>query len=108
MRVLQVIEATLGGTRRYLEDISEALGVGEAYGLVYSLDRADDAFLGLLEKLRGAGWSLYELDMQRSIKPLHDIRCAFALRAVYRAFAPDVVNAHSSRPVRSRASRRWA
>jgi glycosyltransferase involved in cell wall biosynthesis len=97
MRALQVMEATLGGTRRYLEDVSEALGPGERYGLVYSLHRADDAFTALLEKLRSRGWSLFELDMQREIKPLHDLKCAFELQAIYRSFRPDVVNAHSSK-----------
>lgn len=97
MRVLQVMEASLGGTRRYLEDISAALGSGEQYGLVYSLHRADDAFVALVEKLRGRGWRLFELDMQREIKPLHDIRCTFALQRIYRSFEPDVVNAHSSK-----------
>lgn len=97
MRALQVMEATLGGTRRYLEDVSEALGSGEQFGLVYSLHRADDAFTVLLDKLRRRGWRLFELDMRRDIQPLHDFKCALQLRAIYRSFEPDVVNAHSSK-----------
>jgi glycosyltransferase involved in cell wall biosynthesis len=97
MRVLQIMEATLGGTRRYLEDVSEALGEGSRHGLVYSLHRADDAFMTLLAKLRRANWHLYELDMRREISPLHDVRCAFALRQIYQQFKPDVVHAHSSK-----------
>ena len=97
MRVLQVMEATLGGTRRYLEDVSEALGAGDCYGIVYSLHRADGAFMLLLEKLRRAGWQLFELDMRREIRPGHDFKCTLALQNIYRSFKPDVVHAHSSK-----------
>jgi len=97
MRVLQVMEATLGGTRRYLEDVSEALGTGANNGLVYSLHRADRAFITLLDKLRADGWNLFELDMRRAINPMHDAKCAAELQRIYRTFRPDVVHAHSSK-----------
>jgi glycosyltransferase involved in cell wall biosynthesis len=97
MRILQVMEATLGGTRRYLEDLADALGDGEENGLVYSLHRADTGFMPLLERLRAARWRLFELDMQREIAPATDLRCALALRGIYRRFAPDVIHAHSSK-----------
>jgi glycosyltransferase involved in cell wall biosynthesis len=97
MRVLQVLEASLGGTRRYLEDVSDSLGDGENNGLAYSLDRADGGFLRLLEKLRCAKWSLFEVDMRREIRPVHDAKCAAELRRIYRLFRPDVVHAHSSK-----------
>jgi glycosyltransferase involved in cell wall biosynthesis len=96
-RVLQVIEASLGGTRRYLEDVFGALGDGPHNGLVYSLHRADGAFLRLLENLRKAGWTLYEVDMRRNINLGHDLACTRALRGIYRSFRPDVVHAHSSK-----------
>jgi len=96
-RVLQVVEATLGGTRRYLEDVFDALGEGPDNGLAYSLHRADAGFLRLLEKVRGAQWTLFEVDMHRNINPRDDLACAIALRAVYRSFKPAVVHAHSSK-----------
>jgi glycosyltransferase involved in cell wall biosynthesis len=96
-RVLQVIESTLGGTRRYLEDVFDALGPGPHNGLAYSLHRADTGFLELLERIRSAGWTLYEIDMHRRIDPIHDAACVFAMRKVFRQFRPDVVHAHSSK-----------
>jgi glycosyltransferase involved in cell wall biosynthesis len=96
-RVLQVLEATLGGTRRYLENVFDALGDGPQNGLVYSMRRADSGFLALLEKLRGAGWMLFELEMQRSIEPRSDFACVRQLQKIYRSFRPDVVHAHSSK-----------
>jgi glycosyltransferase involved in cell wall biosynthesis len=96
-RVLQVIESTLGGTRRYLEDIFGALGPGPQHGLVYSLHRADAGFLDLLERIRAAGWTLFEVDMHRRIDPRHDAACVLAMRKIFRTFRPDVVHAHSSK-----------
>jgi glycosyltransferase involved in cell wall biosynthesis len=97
MRILQVMEATLGGTRRYLEDVSQALGNGSENGLVYSLHRADAAFIKLLDNLRRAGWTLFEVDMRRAIHPIHDAKCAAQLQRIYRQYQPDVVHAHSSK-----------
>jgi glycosyltransferase involved in cell wall biosynthesis len=96
-RILQVMEATLGGTRRYLENMFYALEDGPQNGLVYSLHRADSGFLDLLERMRAAGWTLFEIDMRRRIDPLHDAACVIAMRNVYRSFRPDVVHAHSSK-----------
>jgi glycosyltransferase involved in cell wall biosynthesis len=97
VRVLQVLEATLGGTRRYLEDVFTALGGGNGNGLAYSLRRADAPFIALLESLRSAGWQLFEVDMRREISPLHDLQRARELQKIYRSFRPDVVHAHSSK-----------
>jgi glycosyltransferase involved in cell wall biosynthesis len=96
-RVLQVLEATLGGTRRYLENVFDALGDGPENGLVYSLHRADGEFIRLLERLRAAGWTLFEVDMRRPIDPLRDLKCALAVRDIYLSFKPDVVHAHASK-----------
>jgi glycosyltransferase involved in cell wall biosynthesis len=96
-RVLQVIEATLGGTRRYLEDVFGALGDGDRFGVAYSLHRADAGFTMLLDALRAAGWQLFEIDMRRRIDPRRDAASVIALRNVYRTFRPDVVHAHSSK-----------
>lgn len=96
-RVLLVLEATLGGTRRYLEDIFDALGGGSHVGLAYSLHRSDASFGSLLERIRSAGWQLFEIDMHREIEPRNDFACVLALRRVYAQFKPDVVHAHSSK-----------
>jgi glycosyltransferase involved in cell wall biosynthesis len=97
VRVLQVLEASLGGTRRYVENVFGALGEGSNNGLVYSLHRADSAFMELLEELRDAKWQLFEVDMRREVHPGHDLRSVKALRRVYRSFKPTVVHAHSSK-----------
>jgi glycosyltransferase involved in cell wall biosynthesis len=97
MRVLQVIEASLAGTRRYLEDVFTVLGDGSHNGIVYSLHRADDGFRALVNRMRGAGWTLFEVDMRRHVDLRHDLANARTLQDVYRRFRPDVVHAHSSK-----------
>jgi glycosyltransferase involved in cell wall biosynthesis len=97
IRVLQVIEASLGGTRRYIENVFGALGEGPNNGIAYSLHRADAAFLSLLGELRTARWQLFEIDMRREIHPFNDAKSVLDLRKVYRDFRPTVVHAHSSK-----------
>lgn len=98
MRVLQVLEATLGGTRRYLEDVFAAC-TDEIHtcGLAYSTARADASFFDLLERMRSAGWQTYDLDFRREIDMRRDLRHAYRLRRVLESFQPDVVHAHSSK-----------
>ncbi len=95
MRILHVLEATLGGTRRYLDDVMSA-NLDAEMGLVYSLDRADVQFADFLERARHAGWHLFEIPMHRSVGS-RDVPAALALRGVMSRFEPDVVHAHSSK-----------
>ncbi|GAC1305534.1 MAG: glycosyltransferase [Vulcanimicrobiaceae bacterium] len=98
MRILQVIEATLGGTRRYVEDVFEACsGRDVVNGIVYASARADDGFLALLERMKAAGWHVYHLDLRRAIDLRGDLARARELRSIFERFAPDVVHAHSSK-----------
>src|ERR1700722_6077954 len=71
-RVLHVIEASLGGTGHYMADVLAA-GVDAETGLVYSSRRADLAFGSFLERAAQAGWKLYDVEMEREIRPLRDL-----------------------------------
>lgn len=96
MRILHVLEATLGGTRRYLDDIITA-NVDAEMGLAYSLTRADQQFAGVLERAERAGWHLFEVSMQRVVSLRGDTVAALELREAISRFEPDVVHAHSSK-----------
>jgi glycosyltransferase involved in cell wall biosynthesis len=95
-RVLHVLEASLGGTGHYMADVLAA-GIDAETGLVYSSKRADLAFGSFLERAARAGWKLYDVEMEREIRPLRDLRSAVGLRRVLAAFKPDIVHAHSSK-----------
>jgi glycosyltransferase involved in cell wall biosynthesis len=98
VRVLQVLEATLGGTRRYLEFVCAHLDPATVeLGLAYSPTRAEPAFLALVDRCRRQGVALFAVPMARAIRPFADLRGAMALRRVVQKFRPEVVHAHSSK-----------
>jgi glycosyltransferase involved in cell wall biosynthesis len=96
--VLHVLEATLGGTRQYLDDLARAArSLPLRMGLVYSTERADEAFTGTPERLRAAGWRTVELPMCRAVKPLRDCRAALQLRRLLAGVRPRLLHLHSSK-----------
>ena len=98
MRVLHVLEATLGGTLRYLENIAEvSQSDGLVSGFAYGVSRADSRLVPFLKNVRDKGWSTYEVDMRREINPPNDFRALLHLRRAISDFAPDIVHAHSSK-----------
>jgi glycosyltransferase involved in cell wall biosynthesis len=97
MRVLHVMEATIGGTRRHLVDV--VLGQVAA-GLDVHVTAACERhaeFRGDLERLARAGVDVQELPMVREIEPLTDFAHVRALTKRVRSVRPDVVHTHSSK-----------
>lgn len=98
MRVLQIIEATLGGTLRYLENIAAATEEsGLQLGLAYGTHRSDSRLAPLLKKVEAAGWCTYKIDMRREVEPWRDLNALLNLRKVIRDFQPDIIHCHSSK-----------
>jgi glycosyltransferase involved in cell wall biosynthesis len=98
LRVLHVLEATLGGTLRYMENIVEATeGLDLVSGFAYGTARADSRLKPLLECISTLGWSSYPVDMIRQVEPLHDLTACIRLRQVFAHFAPDIIHCHSSK-----------
>ena len=98
LRVLHVLEATLGGTLRYMENIVEATeGLNLVSGFAYGTARADSRLKPLLERISRLGWSSYPVDMRREVRPWHDLKAWFQLRLAVTHFAPDIIHCHSSK-----------
>lgn len=99
LRVLHVLEPTLGGTKRYIEDVFYSLKNTNKLklGLIYSLNRSEPSFLLLLEKLRKNGVELFEVSMVRSISPISDLQAALKIRAIIKKFKPNIIHCHSSK-----------
>ncbi len=96
-RVLQVLEATIGGTRRHLRELT--LGMRQAgwqVDVAYALGR-DSGFARDLQIFRRQGVGLHEVPMRRRPAPLEDWRAVARLRALLRQLRPDLVHAHSSK-----------
>ncbi|WP_433969456.1 glycosyltransferase [Tunturiibacter gelidiferens] len=97
-RVLHVLEATLGGTLRYMENIADATdGLDIVSAFAYGTARADSRLGPFLKRISNHGWTCYPVDMRREVKPWTDLKAWFQLRCAVDHFAPDIIHCHSSK-----------
>ena len=97
LRVLHVMESTIGGTRRHLSDV--ALGLA-ARGLdvhVVAAAERQAAMRDDLARLAHAGVHVVELPMVRQVSPGRDVRHLVALERLLADLRPDIVHTHSSK-----------
>lgn len=97
MRVLHVMECTIGGTRRHLVDVvlgQRALGL-DVHVTASTLRQPD--FEDDLKRLERAGAVVTRLPMVRAIAPGRDARHGAFLRRQLERVRPDVVHTHSSK-----------
>lgn len=97
LRVLHVMESTIGGTRRHLRDVAAVQArAGHQVHVVAAALRMPEV-RGDFEQLRELGIDVRELPMVRSIQPAVDARHLGQLRRILREVRPDVVHTHSSK-----------
>jgi glycosyltransferase involved in cell wall biosynthesis len=97
IRLLHVLEATVGGTRRHLLDLCLGLPREQFDQHVVCSVLRDERFLQDIETLRGAGIEVTVLPMRRDISPLADGQCLRQLRGIMAQWRPDIVHGHSSK-----------
>ncbi|MGI6495967.1 MAG: glycosyltransferase [Kiritimatiellia bacterium] len=98
LHLLLVLEATEGGTRRHVRELSlEMLRRGFRVSLAVSTGRDPDFGRQDIPLLRDAGADVLVLPMQRGIAPFRDMACVRRLRAWMRRHRPDLVHTHSSK-----------
>lgn len=97
VRLLQILEATIGGTRKHVLQILKYLP-RDSYelSLVCSTLR-DPSFVEDIEALRADGVNVTVIQMTREINPLADFRALFELARHMREHSVDVVHTHSSK-----------
>ena len=96
-RVLQVLEATIGGTRRHLRELALGMqGAGWRVDVAYGLGR-DPGFARDLARFQMRGIGTHVLPMVRRPAPLSDAAAVNRLAALLRQLAPDLVHAHSTK-----------
>lgn len=96
--VLQVLEATEGGTRRHLRDLVSALDP-QAFRAVLAVSCGREAAF-LTDDVPGyaaRGVPVHEVPMRRGIAPASDLLSLAQLVRVIRCVRPDVVHAHSAK-----------
>lgn len=97
MRVLHIIEATIGGARRHVVDACRGLAQrGVSTSLVCAALR-EPAMRRDMAELAALGVEVRELPMLRAIRPHVDLGHVFALRSTLRELRPDIVHTHSSK-----------
>lgn len=97
VKVVQVVEAMLGGIRQHVIDIVENLDTDkyENY-LIYSPGRADKAFFDEIGKLQKCATLIACDEMQRELG-INDFGACRALIKHFKVIKPDIVHCHSSK-----------
>lgn len=96
-RVLQILEATIGGTRRHLRELSLGLaGNGWQVDVACALGR-DPGFARDLALFAARGIGVHLTPMRRRPAPAEDRRAVARLGELMRRLQPDLVHAHSSK-----------
>ena len=97
IRLLHVLEATVGGTRRHLLDLCQNLPRERfQQHLVYSSIRSA-GFESDAQRLREAGIEATPLPMRREIEPAEDWHCLQALTRIIQERQPQIVHGHSAK-----------
>src|SRR5262245_2836591 len=97
MRILHVMESTIGGTRRHIVDAASGLRAGgfDVHLAVSTLRQPD--FETDLARLEKEGVGVLRLPMVREIRPDRDLPHLAALSRHLESLQPDVVHTHSSK-----------
>ncbi len=95
--VVQILEATTGGTRRHLRDVVLGLDRERFRVSVLCATRRDPGIHDDFGEFRLAGTTIQEVDMLRRVAPGHDLLALCRLTRRLKALAPDVVHTHSSK-----------
>lgn len=97
MRILQIMECTIGGTRRHLRDLAHGLSRrGHTVEVVASTLR-EPRMVEDLAAMEAAGIAVHQLAMVRPIQPLTDVGHALALAGMVFDRRFDVIHTHSSK-----------
>ena len=97
MKILHILEATMGGTRRHVLDLLPALAArGVACDLIYSPDRYP-AFRGDAAWLQAHGVNCFEISMARGWGGRRDASALSAVRAHLKSHRYDAIHCHSTK-----------
>lgn len=109
LEVLEILEATTGGTRRHLNDLVEHLDRDRFNVSVICSTKRNRAFLNDVDKMRHNGVEVKVIPMVRAIRPVADLVSFVRILAQMRRRKYDVVHTHSSKAgILGRAAARLA
>lgn len=97
IRVLHIIEATTGGTRRHLKNLVTHLDPSRFDVSVICSTMRDSTFLYDIEDMRAKGVKVHVVQMVREINPLKDFLAFLKLIRIIQPELYDIVHTHSSK-----------
>jgi len=99
INVLQVMEATAGGTKRHLYSLVTAMDKDKFRNVVACPSVRHPAFgdESLVSDLERAGIEVKIVEMKRSISPISDLACLWRLFLLMKGDHYDIVHTHSSK-----------
>lgn len=97
IKILFILEATLGGIRKHLLDLAYSLDMDKyELFLIYSLERADDTFKDELPNLEKK-IKLFHLKMNRNISFKDDFKSLLSIIKLVNAIKPDLIHMHGAK-----------
>ena len=97
IRVVEVLEATVGGTRKHLRDLLAALPADEFDVHVICSARRDPAFRKDIEAFRAGGCRVHVLKMTRGLHIVWDPVSLLQMRRLLQRVQCDILHLHSSK-----------
>jgi len=101
IRIVHVVEAFAGGIYTYFKDLalffsSEEVSKEVETIIIYSGKRKE-TFKGNIKKEFPKNIRIIEMDMNREISPIKDLRSSLKLRKLFKELNPDIIHLHSSK-----------
>jgi len=97
VRVLHVLEATEGGTRRWIENVVFGLDPERVRCSCICSLRRDPSFGETLDGFRRLGLDVWTVDMKRNVDPFRDTIALLKVVRILRRYRVGVIHAHSSK-----------
>lgn len=97
INVVHVLEATEGGTRRWIEDVLLGLKHPQIRHALICAVRREPDFAETIAQLRAEGIPVWVLNMRRAIHPWRDCLAVWRMAKILRAGRFEIIHAHSAK-----------
>ncbi len=97
IRIVQVLEATTGGTRKHLRLLAESLDAEEFDVRIVCAVKRDPESCEDIEIFERLGHRVHLLSMTRGLDPFHDFLGIVRMRRLLRAESCDILHLHSAK-----------
>lgn len=97
IKIIYILEATGGGTRRHITQILLHLDLDKFEPILFCAVKRDRAFINDIELIRQRRIKVVIFPMNRAISPVSDLCAILKMTGAIRKEKPDIVHTHSSK-----------